>query len=252
MLTVTIRPNKLTYNNVSAVIFDKDGTLTDSDFYWSEVIRRRTLLIQKELSIETFNFERIANSMGLDIRNNCLKEEGPIALKSRDEVILNVVDTLNQLGFSTSHEQISEIFKIVQNKFQLEAQNYIKPIDHACDFVKLCRSHRLKIALVTSDTKVNALIALKKIGIYECFDLIIGGDSGLGDKSTGKPAKHICHKLGLNPNQIIAIGDAPMDYYMALNSNLLGSILVETGQIPFNRLLELTSYSVHSLSQLSL
>ena len=26
-------------NNVSGIIFDKDGTLTDSSFYWSEIIK---------------------------------------------------------------------------------------------------------------------------------------------------------------------------------------------------------------------
>jgi len=93
---------------------------------------------------------------------------------------------------------------------------------------------------------------MQHIGLIDCFDLIIGGDSGQGDKSSGKPAKFACSQLGLEAKNVIAIGDAPMDNDMALKSNLVGSLLVQSGQIPIDSLAKITDYSVKSLSEVSL
>ena len=83
------------------------------------------------------------------------------------------------------------------------------------------------------------------------FQLIIGVDDGYGSKSTGIPAKYACEKMGLSSNNVVAIGDAPMDYQMSMNSKLLGSILVETGQTPITDLLKLSPYCVKNLSEIS-
>ena len=55
--------------------------------------------------------------------------------------------------------------------------------------------------------------------------------------------------LGANPQTTISVGDAPMDYEMAKNAGLKGSILVATGQIPVNKLKELTYTTVHTLKE---
>ena len=55
--------------------------------------------------------------------------------------------------------------------------------------------------------------------------------------------------LNANANTTISVGDAPMDYEMAKNANLKGSILVSTGQIPETKLKQLTDTTVQNLSE---
>ena len=43
--------------------------------------------------------------------------------------------------------------------------------------------------------------------------------------------------MNLEVKNVICIGDTPIDHEMAKNANLKGSILVESGQIPINTLL---------------
>ena len=252
MKSIKIRSKHIGFENVSTVIFDKDGTLTDSHFYWAEIIRRRVISIQKEFNIDKNYYELIANSMGLDIRTNSLISDGPIAIKSRNEVIKKVVETLNRINYQVKANDLSDLFISVHNSFKSNAISYIKPINSACEFVKLCHLSNLKLILLTSDTQINAEIAMAHIGLKDYFDMIIGGDSGFGDKTTGGAVKYILDEMTLKPQEVVAIGDAPADFEMALNSKLNGTILVATGQIPFDDLLKITPCCVKSLLELSL
>ena len=99
---------------------------------------------------------------------------------------------------------------------------------------------------------MNAEIALTKIGLIDHFDLIIGGDSGFGNKINGKSANFVAKSFNLPPENIISIGDAPSDYEMSKKANLKCSILVETGQIPIDTLQNLSKFSVLELSAINI
>ena len=43
-------------NDIEGIIFDKDGTLTDSSFYWSEIIKRRSHKIVKDFKLSKQDF----------------------------------------------------------------------------------------------------------------------------------------------------------------------------------------------------
>ena len=149
---------------------------------------------------------------GLDLESNLLLPEGPIALKSRKEVIDCLILNLKKLSVNVNESSISKIFKKVHSEFSSESENFIFPITSACDFVRNCKLNNLKLALITSDTELNAQIALKKIGLIDYFDLIIGGDSGFGNKINGKSANFVCQIFQSSFENIISIGDAPSDF----------------------------------------
>ena len=113
-----------------------------------------------------------------------------------------------------------------------------------------CKLNNLKLALITSDTELNAEIALKKIGLIDYFDLIIGGDSGFGNKSNGKSATFVANSFNLIADKIISIGDAPSDFEMSVKSNLKCSVLVESGQVPIYQLRKLSRFAVKDLSDI--
>ena len=81
--------------------------------------------------------------------------------------------------------------------------------------------------------------------------MVLGGDSGFGNKSEGNSAIYVNKNFKLNPNQVITIGDAPTDNQMAKNANLQGSILVATGQISLIELLKINKFSINNLSELT-
>ena len=239
-------------NDISGVIFDKDGTLTDSNIYWAEIIKLRTKKLIDEYKIDKCNASLICRAMGLDAKRNLLLSEGPIALETRKTVIKKLLNEIGHFNKKINIESISRIFVEVNNEFKKKSQFFIKPIYPACEFVSVCKEQNLKLALITSDTEENAVKAINKLELNNKFDFIIGGDTGMGDKKNGSSALSFCDNYNLNPQKVICIGDAPADYIMAKNAKLKSAILVESGQIPLKDLLVLSKFSVSSLEDIVL
>ena len=252
MVDILNEKRTILFENISCIIFDKDGTLTDSDIFWGEIIKRRTEAIINNFNLDRNHYPFIARSMGLDLEKNRLLPEGPIALKSRKEVISSLHKNLIELDENIKIEAITDLFLNVHEDFKMDSYRFIKPIKSACDFARNCKKHNLRIVLISSDTYNNCLSSLRQLNLQNVFDIVIGGDSGFGNKEDGNSAKYICEYFNLIPNEVITIGDAPSDYMMSVSADLRGTILLETGQIPFNSLNRLNGNCYSSLSEIIL
>ena len=93
------------------IIFDKDGTLTNSNIFWAEIIKRRSLEIINFTKLDVSHFSYLCKIMGLDLESNLLLPEGPIALKSRKEVIDSLILNLNKLSINVNETLISKFLK---------------------------------------------------------------------------------------------------------------------------------------------
>ena len=180
MVDILSEENGLIFHDISCIILDKDGTITDSHCYWSEIISRRSKKLINKVKLNKSLDCLIAESMGLETSTNKLLPEGPIALKSRSEVIKKLQSTLKANSINISQENIFDAFSEVHNEFKNHSHKFIKPIPDACDFIKRCKNWDLKLVLISSDTEVNSKKALKFLNLDSYFDMILGGDSGLG------------------------------------------------------------------------
>ena len=236
--------------NIEAIIFDKDGTIIDANIYWSEIIKLRASMILKEYDINEDFYSQICKSMGLNLKTNMLLPDGPIALKSRDEVINSLILFLKEIEINILPNDLKLIFKKVHENFSLKAHEFIEPIHSSINLIKNLSKSNVKLALLTSDTTLNAKNTLKKLNINSYFEIVMGGDNNLQKKSSGKPALYICKKLNLDAKNVIAIGDAEMDFEMSSNANLLNCILVATGQTPIKRLKMISHNSISDLNEI--
>lgn len=248
---VDIKINENFIHSVDAVIFDKDGTLTDSHFYWAEIIRRRARKLCSIYNLSDNEYKNIVFVMGLDLEKNKLMPEGPIAIKSRNEVITALERYLRGIGIVNSFNIIVNVIREVNSEFS-DITDYIKPIDECVSLVKKLKKFDIKTILLTSDTTKNATITTNHLQITDYFDLIQGIDDISEKKSSGKSAMEICKKMNLLPKNVVAIGDTEVDFLMANNAGLCGCILVATGQITMLELLKRTKCSVPSLNFIEL
>ena len=63
---------------IKGIIFDKDGTLTNSNIFWAEIIKRRSLEIINFTKLDITHFSYLCKIMGLDSakRTRLLSTEG--------------------------------------------------------------------------------------------------------------------------------------------------------------------------------
>ena len=83
--------NKCFYEDISCIIVDKDGTITNSHYYWSEIISRRTKKIINYFNLDFSLYDFISSSMGLDVKKILFNVRGTYSFKNKKRSNLYIV-----------------------------------------------------------------------------------------------------------------------------------------------------------------
>lgn len=239
-----------TIPGVRGVIFDKDGTLIDSHVYWGEIIRRRAAALAAKMGAGPGVRADLAAAMGYDSASGKLRPEGPIALKSRAEVIKAVTARAAAAGFPLSAEETASVFSEVHAGLAGNMAGLIRPLPGVRELLAALDAAGVPRALVTSDSAESSAEILGIMGLAGSFSAVLGRESSPEPKETGLPAKEAARLIGLLPSQVICIGDAPADVQMAEKAGLLGAVAVATGQVPQAELGKLTPYLADSMADI--
>lgn len=73
------------------------------------------------------------------------------------------------------------------------------------------RAKGLRLAVVTNKPQAFIGPLLEQCGIAHYFELVVGGDSLARRKPDPLPMLHVCESFGLEPAQVVAIGDSLND-----------------------------------------
>lgn len=235
---------------VSAVIFDKDGTLIDSHLYWGEIIRRRAHALTRRLGGGDGLREKLESVMGLDAGSGRLRPEGPIALESRAKVVGAVRAGAEGEGYGISDEAIAAVFSEVHADFSSVLAPFVRPLPGVDRLLADLRRAGVRCALVTSDSTGSSEAVLRSLGLSDAFEAVLGRESCPGPKEDGLPALEAARLLSAAPSETICVGDAPADVRMAGRAGLKAAVAVATGQIPLASLASLTPYCAESLEHI--
>ena len=249
MITLTF--DGVVFDNIKAIIFDKDGTLIDGGPYWGRIIELRAKALMEYFRIRELCFADICDALGFSVRENRLKEEGPIALVSREEVIDNTWELLNTNKIKSTKLEISDVFTKTHDIFKKEMDKYIKIIPGVREFLDKIPSDVAKI-LITSDALANTERGLELVGVKKYFDLVLTKESSDKPKSSGELPTNALRKFNVDISETVVIGDSPADYQMGKNAGIDKVILVASGQISKEKLSNYSEYTVSSLGDIKI
>lgn len=249
---VDIRVGSEVINDIQLLIFDKDGTLMELHYYWTQMVGLRAELICRGLGLGKDHIEKIAYAMGADIKTGRLLPEGPVGLKKREVVLQAAVDYLNDIGCNDVYDLCFNAFQQVDDISSRELKRFVKPINGASELLRKAVLCGCKTAIATIDRRERAKLAMECLGFADVIDLVIGADDVSHPKPDPEQINFILNAFKIDRENAIMVGDATTDVQMGVNAGLKASIGVLTGLATPEQLKGITPYVVEDVSKIEI
>ena len=234
--------NYLTGNNIKVLIFDKDGTLTDTSTLWFEptILVLDELVNRNEMNLTNAEHNELFDRLG--ITETVIIENSVIAAGSvRD--MLEVLNEFRTIDIEENYDFVVQYFA----EYILSHPEKIQTLGNVERALGNLREKGYIIALVTNDSRLPAEAVLKVAGIGELFDFV-----GTTDEFPSKPATDslyaIQSKFGVSFDEMIYIGDSTVDEEFAKNTAGFIAVTSEPNNL---EVLPSAIFKVKSIDELS-
>lgn len=234
--------NYLTGNNIKVLIFDKDGTLTDTSTLWFEptILVLDELVNRNEMNLTNAEHDELFDRLGItetDIIENSVIASGSV----RD--MLEVLNEFRTIDIEENYDFVVQYFA----DYILSHPEKIKTLGQVKSALSELKEEGYRIALVTNDSRLPAEAVLKVAGIGELFDFV-----GTTDEFPSKPAMDslyaIQNQFGISFNEMIYIGDSTVDEEFARNTAGFIAVTSEPGN---QNVLPSAIFKLKSIDELS-
>ena len=204
--------NYLSENKIKVLIFDKDGTLTDTSTLWFEptILVLDELIKRNGMKLSNIEHDELFDRLGItetDIIENSVIAAGSV----RD--MLEVLNEFRTIDIEENYDFVVQYFA----EYILSHPEKIQTLGQVKNTLSELKAEGYTIALVTNDSRLPAVAVLKVAGIGELFDFV-----GTTDEFPSKPATDSLHaiqnRFGVPFNEMIYIGDSTVDEEFAKNT----------------------------------
>ncbi len=176
-------------NNFDGIIFDIDGTLASTN----ELICASFNHVTEKYLNRKFTWKEIQSLFG-----------------PTENAILN---DLMKNDFNSAQNDYYEFYA---NRHDSLADIYL-----GMDLlIKELKNNGVFLSVYTGKGRQSSEITLKRIGIYDYFDMIVTGDDIPGQKPSPVGIEMFLSEFNLSKDKVIMIGDAPADIKAARNAGI--------------------------------
>lgn len=221
---VTIQAQSKRFHNIEAIVFDKDGTLSNTEAYLIQLGQKRSRLIDAQIPGVQ---EPILMAFGLE--GNQLNPMGMMAIASQQQTEIAAAAYIAETG-----KPWMQSLKIAQEAFA-EAAQYLHPkcqntplLPGTFEQLQTLAGHPLKLAVLSSDTTENVQSFIEHHNLADFISVGRGVENGL-TKPNPQVFLNLCDELAIAPQNILMVGDSAADMQMAKSAQAAGCIGVNWG-----------------------
>lgn len=217
MVNIICKSKKFT--EIEAIIFDKDGTLADSQSYLRELAIKRTRIIDAQIPGIG---EPLLMAFGVD--NDNIDLTGLMAVASRGENEIVAAGYIAETGRSwfeslaIARKAFDEAEKVLPER----GANSIV-FDDVKEALKYLSESELKLGILSADSTIGVENFVKTHQLSDYIQLSMGVDNNL-TKPNPQLFINACEKLGVKPESTLMVGDSLGDIEMAKAAHAAGII----------------------------
>jgi phosphoglycolate phosphatase len=215
---VTIRCRDVTFPKIQAIVFDKDGTLEDSEEYLRNLGQKRSRALDAQIPGVG---EPLLMAFGID--GDRLDPTGLLAVGSRRENLIAAAAYVAETGrgWLESLAIASRAFDEADRVFQNSAPSPL--FVGSLEVLQFLATAGLKLGILSaaSTAAVRAFVDRHQLGSY--VRLQMGVDSG-PSKPDPILFQQACQGLGVEPEATLMVGDSAGDIEMARKAGAAGCI----------------------------
>ncbi len=194
--------------DAKAVVFDKDGTLTEGLKVWRKVFEKE-METARGMGLDIFEPARELFGVELDSQSTPLA----VAYSKEEETLIAAAIWLSHhLDWDECRKKAKEIVKTASEK--LTDEDLFIPVEGARQAVKLISKY-VPVAIATSDSRENTLRLVKSWNLADDVDFVVTSS----EVKNGKPAPdmliRVCEIFDVEPSEVLMIGDNKVDVEMA-------------------------------------
>jgi phosphoglycolate phosphatase len=227
------------FHNIEAILFDKDGTLSNSHHYLVQVGWKRWQFLEPQIAERApVNFEhQLFQAWGLrdlsdsndPIASAWVDPGAMLAVASRRENEIVTAGMIAGLGFDWI-----EAMTIVQAAFVAASSSFtnkqsLTPVfPGIAALLAQLQTAGLKLGVLSADVLPNIQSFVELYGLSQYFEAYQGAMEGLS-KPHPKLFHLACEALAVDPAKTLMIGDSRADIELAKNAGAAGAIGVYWG-----------------------
>lgn len=241
----TIRCQDVIFTNIKAIIFDKDGTLENSQNFLRELGQRRARIVDAQIP-------GIGEPllMAFGILDAQLDPTGLMAVGSRKDNEVATAAYIAETGRGWF-----ESLGIARSAFQ-EAERYLKKnantsplFTGSLEVLKFLAEANLKLAILSADSTVGVKAFIESHQLSPYIQLGMGVEKEGPSKPDPTLFLQACDGLGVEAAHTLMIGDSVGDIEMATKAGAAGTIGICWGE-PQTAHLEKADVAIASLDEL--
>lgn len=215
----TIECRDVKFENIEAIVFDKDGTLEDSEDFLRFLGQKRARMVDAQIPGTGDPL-----LMAFGILDNILDPTGLLAVGSRRENEIAAAAYIAETGrgWIESLEIARRAFDEAEEVMKKDATH--SPLFAGClEAIQFLSEAGLQLGILSADTTQKVQSFVKHYQIGEYIQLQMGVDSG---PSKPDPSLFLqaCQSLGVTPAVTLMVGDSPADIQMAKSAGAAGCI----------------------------